>query len=88
MDDPHHSKEMDRLVWRCRRGTRELDLLLGEYLAQRYATAPAAHQAAFRRLLEMPEPRLMALLTGRAPPPDKDTAHVLHGLVRRPADTP
>lgn len=81
-------KEMQRLAWRCRRGTRELDLLLGGYLQHRYARAPAAQQGAFKRLLELPEPQLLALLTGRCEPQDKDIAHVIHGLARWSADTP
>ncbi len=81
-------QEMARLAWRCRRGTRELDLLLAGYLMRHYANAPAVHQEAFRRLLELPDPQLQALLAGRSQPQDKDIAHVIHGLVRWSADTP
>ncbi len=58
--------EGNRLRWRCRRGMRELDVLLTRYLDHHYASAPSAEQAAFRRLLEAQDPELFALLLGRA----------------------
>ncbi|QSA95565.1 succinate dehydrogenase assembly factor 2 [Methylococcus sp. EFPC2] len=53
-----------RLGWRCRRGTRELDLLLATYLEQAYDQAPVPEQAAFESLLALPDPELAALLSG------------------------
>lgn len=63
--------EEDRLRWRCRRGMRELDVLLCRYLDLHYASAPADEQAAFRHLLETPDPELFALFMGRAQPQDE-----------------
>ena len=40
-----------RLYWRCRRGTKELDRVLGDYLEQEYARAEARLQNAFAGLL-------------------------------------
>ena len=57
--------DLNRLRWRCRRGLRELDVLLERYLAERWPTAPAEHQAAFRTLLELPDPELEGLILGR-----------------------
>ncbi len=53
--------ELNRLRWRCRRGMRELDVLLERYLDRRWPTAPAGRRAAFRALLELPDPELAAL---------------------------
>lgn len=61
--------ELNRLRWRCRRGMRELDVLLERYLRDRWPTAPAEHRAAFRALLELPDPELAALLLGRSVTP-------------------
>ena len=44
---------------------RELDVLLMAYLDERYATAPATEQAAFRELLSLQDPDIHGLLTGR-----------------------
>jgi len=53
--------EFNRLRWRCRRGMRELDVLLERYLRERWPTAPAERRAAFRALLDLPDPELAAL---------------------------
>lgn len=62
--------ERARLIWRCRRGTKELDCLLGGYLAQGYDAAPGDEKAAFARLLELPDDILTRLLCGSEPSPD------------------
>jgi antitoxin CptB len=62
------SVEESRLRWRCRRGMRELDQLLGWYLEVRYPRATQADKTAFAALLEQPDPELWAWLTGAAAP--------------------
>lgn len=54
-----------RLQWLCRRGTRELDMLLTGYLEHGYDASPPAVQRAFEQLLEWPDPELYACLIGR-----------------------
>ena len=56
--------DMSRLRWLCRRGMKELDVILGAYLERFYASATDAEQLSFRRLLEMPDPELYRLLLG------------------------
>ena len=58
--------ELNRMRWRCRRGMRELDVLLERYLAERWPTASAEGRAAFRALLELPDPELASLLLGQS----------------------
>ena len=58
-----------RLRWRCRRGMKELDVLLMRYLEERFASAPEAEQAAFEALLEVQDPVLYAYCLGQAPVP-------------------
>ena len=59
-----------KLRWRCRRGMKELDILLTRYVDERYGAAPAAEQAAFQRLLETQDPVLYAYCLGSEPPPE------------------
>ncbi len=73
-----------RLAWRCRRGMKELDLVLMRYLRERWPAASEQERARFEQLLELPDPLLAAWLTGNAPPPDADTAALLARL-REPA---
>jgi antitoxin CptB len=69
-----------RLRWRCRRGMRELDVLLERYLERRYPLAPAAEQRAFETLLELQDPQLFAYVTGREQPADPELADVVARL--------
>ena len=57
--------EVSRLRWLCRRGMKELDLVMCAYLEQHYASASAEDQQRFKSLLELADPDLYALLLGR-----------------------
>jgi antitoxin CptB len=63
------SEELGRLRWRCRRGMRELDVLLRRYVDERYAGASGEQQEAFRSLLEAPDPLIHAYCLGLETPP-------------------
>jgi len=76
--------ELSRLRWRCRRGMRELDMLLLNYLDSFYVDAEPVEQRAFRRLLTTPDPDILALLTGRASADDEHLSYVIKRLLERP----
>lgn len=76
--------ELGRLRWRCRRGMRELDVLLLRFLERDWPASGPAEQAAFRELLERQDPEINALLLGRLEPEGEALANVLERL-RRPA---
>ena len=73
--------ELERLEWRCRRGTRELDLLMLGFLHSQYPEAPLKTQHAFQRLLEKPDPELYDLLTGQVQSKDRDIADVIECIL-------
>ena len=77
--------ERDRLAWRCRRGMLELDLLLQDYLDQRYDQADSRDRQAFERLLGYPDQELLAYLMGQAVAEDKDIDRVVQSIRRPPA---
>ena len=77
----HSREELSRLRWRCRRGMRELDMLLIAYLEGAFVSAPAEEQAAFERLLSLQDPDIHALLTGRLHSEDAQLRHVLQRLL-------
>jgi antitoxin CptB len=60
--------DASRLRWRCRRGMRELDQLLGWYLDSRYAGSDDAAKEAFSTLLDQQDPELWDWLMGRTQP--------------------
>jgi antitoxin CptB len=72
--------ERARLQWQCRRGMRELDLLLQGYLDHAYDAAAEAERAAFRRLLDYPDQLLLEYLLGSLPPSDREVGHVVVGI--------
>ena len=69
-----------KLRWRCRRGKRELDLLLERYLNGRYRHADPAERAGFEALLERSDPDLEDLLNGRSLPECPDEARAIERI--------
>lgn len=59
--------EMNRLRWKCRRGMKEMDILLERFLEQYYADADTETQIAFSELLEMQDADLYELLIKKVP---------------------
>jgi antitoxin CptB len=52
--------ELAKLKWQCRRGTRELDLLLNDYLENRFIKANPAEQSYFLEILKLEDSILLA----------------------------
>ena len=76
--------EMSRLRWLCRRGMKELDVVLVRYLENTYESAAISEQDQFRELLQMPDPDLYNLLLGREITDDPDLARFLRQLRNGP----
>ncbi len=55
--------ELNRLRWKCRRGTLELDLVLNRFLEQDYSALDCTSQQAFDVLLESGDEELWSLIT-------------------------
>jgi len=72
--------ERGRLAWRCRRGMKELDLLLLDYLQGEWVHASACERDVFARILELPDPVLAAYLLGDAECTDADLAPLVATL--------
>jgi antitoxin CptB len=70
-------KELERVRWRCRRGLLELDIVLGRFIEQRYATLDEAQQIAFDELLDMPDTELWDMITGKEAPQQESLRTVL-----------
>ncbi len=72
--------ELSHLRWLCRRGMKELDVVLSRYLEQHFSSASSAQQNCFRALLEMPDPDLYDLLLGRSATSDAELTRFVHLL--------
>ena len=68
--------------WRCRRGMKELDVLLERYLRLHWPSATNEQRYAFTRLLELPDPLLAQYLFGHARPPEPELASLAQ-LIQR-----
>jgi antitoxin CptB len=53
-----------QLLWRCRRGMKELDLMLVGWVRARFDQASETERLQFRSLLELPDPELVRYLLG------------------------
>jgi len=73
--------ERARIEWRCRRGMRELDVLLMRYMRCTFDAASVDERAAFEHLLSLPDPDILDLLTGRATTQDGRLQHVVERLL-------
>lgn len=58
------------LRWRCRRGMKELDVVLERWLEAGHPGADEAGRPALERLLDAPDPELAGWLLGRQRPGD------------------
>lgn len=76
------SEEVARLRWRCRRGMKELDLVLLRYLEQDYPQASPDDRHAFARILELQDPDLFGYLVGRDTPAEASLRHVVARIRR------
>ena len=56
--------QLAKLQWQCRRGTKELDLLLQRYLDSGYLVADDEEKALFVELLKLEDDDLVAVLMG------------------------
>jgi len=65
------------LLWRCRRGIREMDLLLQYFIEKRFDLLTNEEKDAFEQLLEQPDLDIMAWIMGRAEPPNEQIRHLI-----------
>ncbi|MDQ1302512.1 MAG: antitoxin CptB [Pseudomonadota bacterium] len=70
-----------QLRWRCRRGMRELDVLLLRWLDEDFPRAAGAERRAFERLLSWQDPDIVDLLAGRVSTEDPGLRHVVERLL-------
>ena len=72
----------NQLRWRCRRGMRELDLLLAGHLDRHGADLSGPELAIFERLLGCIDVDLYAWFTGREAPSDPELRALVEQILR------
>ena len=78
--------QQSKLKWQCRRGMRELDVLLSRWLEESYDSVGETDKSAFRRLLSLPDPELARYLLTGEEATDPDIARVVANIRGHPPD--
>lgn len=68
--EEHDDQQLKRVLWKCRRGMLELDIMLERFVASGYRQLSADEQQNFTALLEENDTDLFAWLLGHQMPPD------------------
>lgn len=74
--------EKSRIRWLCRRGMKELDVLLERFMESTYDELTAAEKNAFETLLRNEDPDLYALLMQKMQPANEIQARIIERIGR------
>ena len=89
---PTLDAEARRLLWRCRRGMKELDVLLERFARRELPTATPEERRTLDRFLELPDPLLVDYLLGQVIPDDAELVRLLQRIAasvpREPSPAP
>lgn len=76
--------DRSRLRWRCRRGTKELDIMLMRFFDRHFDELSLPERVSFEKVLAAQDPELTDWLFGRSNPPED----ALTDIVERIRNTP
>ncbi|WP_409440284.1 succinate dehydrogenase assembly factor 2 [Psychromonas sp. GE-S-Ul-11] len=74
---------LSRLIWACRRGMLELDVLLMPFAKEAYTDLSDQHKLYFQRLLTCEDPELFAWFMGHEQCPDLQLAEIVNVILKR-----
>ena len=72
--------EARRLLWRCRRGMKELDVMLERFAHHALPDACPRERQALEELISLPDPLLAAYLLGESAPPEPHLAALARAI--------
>ncbi len=75
---------ISKILWRCRRGTRELDVILTGFVNSSYATLDETEKAEFVRLLDTEDPVLTGWLCHQLVPEDQGLVKIVRRILSAP----
>jgi antitoxin CptB len=79
-DNTNKVYSKQRLLWSCRRGMLELDILFNDFVSLRYDSLQPNDQQAFNQLLDYPDAVLFDLLMGKSVAADEGIASVIEQI--------
>ncbi len=69
--------DRSRLLWRCRRGMREMDIVLQTFLNESYDSLSDIDQNTFSKLLDEADLDILDWIMGRTKPEDEALTHII-----------
>lgn len=72
------SAQQRRLVWRCRRGMLELDIVLQRFVQTTFNALTQEELMIFDRLLDLPDDEFWEVLQSQKPHPDHNIGQLVH----------
>ena len=80
--DSIHTEQWRRLQWQCRRGIKEVEVLLVPFFETHFSTLDDADKARFILLLEQQDADLFEWFTQRCEPVDADLQSMVSQVLR------
>ena len=71
------AKKKSRLLWRCRRGIKEMDIVLQDFIKDSYDELNNENKSAFSKLLEEQDLDILNWLLGKDKPEDKTLIEII-----------
>ncbi|MBV1875485.1 MAG: succinate dehydrogenase assembly factor 2 [Cycloclasticus sp.] len=72
--------EKSKLLWRCRRGMKELDVLFTRFVETSYDGLSELEKKAFNKLLETEDPEILGFMLYNDIPEDADVANIVEKI--------
>ncbi|MBV1912876.1 MAG: succinate dehydrogenase assembly factor 2 [Cycloclasticus sp.] len=72
--------EKSKLLWRCRRGVKELDVLFTRFVELSYDGLSEREKEAFNKLLEIEDPDILGFMLYNITPDDPDVANIVEKI--------
>jgi len=69
-----------KLLWRCRRGMKELDVMFTRFVESSYDDLPDCEKQAFVKLLEIEDPVILGFMLYGDIPEDPDVAAIVEKI--------
>lgn len=77
---PNPDLQQRKIIYRARRGLKELDYYIDPYVREHFLLADEAEQAVFARLVEQEDPDLLDWFLFNQTAPDKEMADLIEKL--------
>ncbi|HIF18625.1 MAG TPA: succinate dehydrogenase assembly factor 2 [Cycloclasticus sp.] len=72
--------EKSKLLWRCRRGVKELDVLFTRFVEHSYDSLTESEKRAFDKLLKIEDPDILAYMLYGEKPLESDVADIVEKI--------